>query len=471
VTRAVTPGGDRGVVRRCLRVLAALAGPLAAAPAAAQAPVPAGGEFQVNTYTPGIQSRPSVAADAQGDFVVVWESYTSSVTPYTLQGQRYSSSGAALGGQFQVNSHTANPYAPEVAADADGDFVVVWMSYGSTGDDTSGGSIQGRRFASDGTPLGDQFQVNAYTTSLQEDPAVAARSDGGFVVVWESAGSAGGDTDGYSIQGQRYASDGSPLGGQFQVNGYATDNQNDSSVAMDADGDFVVTWESYGSSGTDASGDSVQGQRYDSNGGPLGGQFQVNSYVTGYQSDPGVTMEPGGDFVVAWESAGSAGGDTSYSSVQARRFASDGTPQGGEFQVNAFTTSYQENVSVQADADGDFVVAWASAGSFGSDTGYGSSIQARRYASDGASLGGEFQVNTYTTDYQTRPVVASAGDGDFVIAWQSYGSAGSDPADSIQGQRFAVPEPSEGLLLATALGAASVLARIRSGDQRPKRET
>jgi hypothetical protein len=458
------------VVVRCLQILAA-AGALAAAPAAAQAPVPAGGEFQINTYTQGIQSRPALTADAQGDFVVVWESYTSSTSPYTVQGQRYSSGGAPLGGQFQVNSFTANPYAPDVAADADGDFVVVWMSYGSPGTDTSGGSIQARRFASDGTPLGDQFQVNTYTTSLQEDPAVASRTDGAFVVVWESAGSVGSDSDGYSIQGQRYASDGGTLGGQFQVNGYTTDNQNDSSVAMDADGDFVVTWESYGSSGSDASGDSVQGQRYDSSGGPLGGQFQVNSYVTGYQSDPGVTMDPGGDFVVAWESATSAGGDTSYSSIQARRYASNGTPLGDDFQVNSYTTSYQESPSVRADADGDFVVAWASSGSFGSDTGYGSSIQARRYASDGASLGGEFQVNTYTTDYQTRPVAASAGDGDFVVAWQSYGSAGSDPADSIQGQRFSVPEPSEGLLLAAALAAASVLARIRSGDQRPNRET
>jgi len=449
----------------CARVAAGLALVASAtAPAAAQAPVPAGGEFQINTYTQGIQSRPALAADAQGDFVVVWESYTSSATPYTLQGQRYSSSGVPLGGQFQVDSQPANPYAPDVAADADGDFVVVWFAYGSAGDDTSSGSIQGRRFASDGTPLGDQFQVNTYTPSLQEDPAVAARADGGFVVVWESNGSAGSDADGYSIQGQRYTSDGSPLGGQFQVNGYTTQNQNDASVAMDADGDFVVTWESYGSSGTDSSDDSVQGQRYASDGGARGGQFQVNTYVTGYQSNPGVTMHPAGDFVVAWESAGSAGDDSSDSSVQARRYASDGTPLGAELQVNSYTTSYQEAPAVRADADGDFVVAWTSNGSFGSDTGYGGSIQARRFASDGAPLGGQIQVNSYTTDYQTRPVVASAGDGDFVVAWQSYGSFGSDPADSIQGQRFLAPEPSAGLLLAAALGGVGALARRRRGS-------
>jgi hypothetical protein len=58
-----------------------------------------------------------------------------------------------------------------------------------------------------------------------------------------------------------------------------------------------------------------------------------------------------------------------------------------------------------------------------------------------------------------------------LVALQSYGSAGSDPADSIQGQRFSVPEPSQGLLLAAALGAAAILARTRPGAQTPNRST
>lgn len=37
-------------------------------------PIPVGEEFRVNTYTPGIQSEAKVAMDADGDFVIVWES-------------------------------------------------------------------------------------------------------------------------------------------------------------------------------------------------------------------------------------------------------------------------------------------------------------------------------------------------------------------------------------------------------------
>ena len=55
------------------------------------------------------------------------------------------------------------------------------------------------------------------------------------------------------------------------------------------------------------------------------------------------------------------------------------------------------------------------------------------------AVGSEFQVNSYTTDDQGRPSVSSATDGDFVVAWESDGSSGTDDwFYSIQGQRFSV---------------------------------
>jgi hypothetical protein len=55
-------------------------------------------------------------------------------------------------------------------------------------------------------PVGEQFQVNSYTTNSQKEPAVAATPQGNFVVVWRRDGSVGTDTSSYSIQGQRYSS-------------------------------------------------------------------------------------------------------------------------------------------------------------------------------------------------------------------------------------------------------------------------
>jgi hypothetical protein len=52
------------------------------------------------------------------------------------------------------------------------------------------------------------------------------------------------------------------LGSQFQVNTYTTSDQGAAAVTVDAYGDFVVVWESDGSAGSDTSNLSIQGQRY-----------------------------------------------------------------------------------------------------------------------------------------------------------------------------------------------------------------
>ena len=72
--------------------------------------------------------------------------------------------------------------------------------------------ISGPSGADSATPNGSEFQVNTYTTNYQGQPSVASDSDGNFVVVWASGGSAGSDTSGSSIQGQRFDSNGVAIG-------------------------------------------------------------------------------------------------------------------------------------------------------------------------------------------------------------------------------------------------------------------
>jgi hypothetical protein len=449
--------------RRVLGTAALALALLAPPPAGAQALVPAGAEFQVNTYSALFQSLPSVAADADGDFVVVWSCAGSSGTDtasLSIQGQRYAADGSPQGTQFQVNTYTTGDQRnASVAADADGDFVVVWESYGSYGTDTEYGqrSVQGQRYASDGSSQGAQFQVNTYTTHSQFNASVAADSGGNFVVVWQSNGSTGTDTSYFSIQGQRYDSGGSTQGAEFQVNTFTTFFQFRPSVAADANGNFVVAWESYGSSGTDTSGYSVHGQRYDSGGSTQGAEFQANTYTTGFQRHASVTADAEGDFVVVWESYGSSGTDTSGFSIRGRRYSSTGSPQGPEFQVNSYTTSDQQYPSVAAAADGEFVVAWNSAGSSGTDTS-GDSIQGQRYNAYGTTRGAQFQVSTYTTSQQYSASVAAV-DGGFIMVWRSESPGESFNDSRIFGQRYSVVAalPTMSSAPRFALGAALLL--------------
>jgi hypothetical protein len=374
------------------------------------------------------------------EFVIVWQSSGSSgsdTSSTSIQSQRYSSQGARLGLQFQVNSYTLNNQSqPSVSVGLGGEFVIVWQSNGSSGSDLSSNSIQGQRYSSQGTPSGLQFQVNSYTPSSQSQPSVSVGQGGDFVIVWQSYGSDGLDTAMNSIQGQRYSSQGAPLGLQFEVNSYTTGDQRSASVAVGPTGDFVIVWLSEGSSGSDNSGWSIQGQRYSSQGTRLGSQFQVNSETNGDQGFPTVSVGSDGKFVIAWQSYSSIGPGGTYNDIQAQRYSSPGVPLGAQFEVDSYPSPDQRYPSVSVGPQGDFLIVWRSDASTGSDTSM-TSIQARHYSSLGAPSGPQFQVNSYVIGNQSQPATA-LGMGGGVVVWRSDGSSGSDnDSASILAQRFA----------------------------------
>ncbi len=423
---------------------------------------PVGGEFQVNTYTTDYQSNPTVAADADGDFVVMWFSDGSSgsdTSGGSIQGQRFDSTGAPVGQEFQVNTYTTSGQSrPSVATDTGGSFVAVWRSAGSSGSDSSSWSVQGQRFDAAGAFAGDQFQVNTYTTDYQSDPAVAADADGNFVVVWSSNGSSGSDSSSWSIQGQRIDSAGTAVGDEFQVNTYTTGVQWYPAVGADNNGDFVVVWESYGSSGSDSSGYSVQGQRFDAAGVRIGDEFQVNTFTLGLQYLSDVAVNTGGDFLVVWHGPGLGSLD-----IRGRCFDSAGAPVGQEFVVNTYTTDFQLLPAVAAQADGGFVVVWQSQGLSGSDSSL-RSVQGQRFDSACMPVADQFQVNTYTTNNQWKPALSGDPDGRFVVVWSSNGSSGSDSSwYSIQGQRFINPFFADGF----ESGDTSAWSNTVPSDVRP----
>ncbi len=389
-------------------------------------PTTAGSEFQVNSYTTSGQGAPDVAKAANGDFVVVWSSGGSSGTDTdgtSTQGQVYAADGSTIGSQFQVNTYTTqNNYPAAVATETNGDFVVVWNTYGA--------NVRGQRYQADSSTLGSEFVVS--TTTYAYSPDIGMDSDGDFVVSWRESN---------NIFARRYDNAGAALTAPFQVNTYSTSNQNSNAIGMSPTGEYVITWFSNGSSGTDTSLGSIQAQLYNSAGATVGGQFQVNSETTGNQNGPAVAMLSTGEFVIAWESA--AFSPANVQTIQAQRYAADGTPLGTEFGVNAFTTGSQIFVAVGRDDNDNYLFSFGSTFSTGTDSAQ-QSIQFRAFDSMGTPFFDEFQVNSYTTDNQQFTAVAADANGDLVVVWQSNGSSGTDTdGGSIQGQRYGGPVPVE----------------------------
>ena len=382
--------------------------------------VKVGAEFKVHTdknyvdYGLFNRDNSSVASLADGGFVVTWTS-SGDDGSYGVFGQRYASDGMTKDAEFQVSNHGSR----SVIFLADGGFVVTTASLDIDGSDHG---ISGQRYASDGTTQGAEFQVNTHTNKGQHDQSVASLADGGFVVTWQSDGQDGSD---FGIYGQRYASDDTTQGAEFQVNTHTDSRQYDPSVTSLNDGGFVVTWTSLGQ---DTSVDGVYGQRYASDGTTQGAEFQVNTHTHSYQSGSSVTSLADGGFVVTWHSEGQDGG--SYG-IYGQRYASDGTTQGAEFQVNTHTNNQQMSPAVTSLTDGGFVITWNSVGQDGSRRG----IYGQRYASDGTTQDAEFQVNTHTNKNQYAPSVASLADGGFVVTWTSVDQDG-DMKGGIYGQRY-----------------------------------
>jgi len=331
---------------------------------------------QVNTTTDGDQQFPAIACTSGGERLVVWESRALDGDDFGIAAQRFDAAGAAVGGEVQVNTHTADRQrAAAVCAADDGGFVVAWQSETQDGD---GNGIFAQRFDNAAARRGGEFPVSTFTVDSQQQPAVACTAGGGFVVVWQSRAQ---DGDGDGIFAQRFAADGARAGTEFLVNQATLGNQRHPAVAASPAGGFVVAWDSHDDQDGDSEG--VFARRFDGGGAALGGEFQVNTYTLHRQEQPAVTAGRDG-FIIAW----SSGHDGDQAGVFARRYAADGSAPSAEFQVNTYTAGVQGAFSAQghalaaaSGAAGDLVIAWHSTRTLGaSQDGDGAGVFAQRFA-------------------------------------------------------------------------------------------
>jgi hypothetical protein len=372
-------------------------------PAAAQT-VPTGSQFVV-TGT-GYHLGPRVAMDDDGRFLVAWVWY------FGGMGARGFDDNGPVAATFDPDPDASIAWTSDRPVDVttvgDDDFLVLWEAFMDSAE-----HIRARRFASDGTAHAGWFVVSDSSDSCT--PTAEHLPWGGLVAAW---------TEGFpgttsSVMARFFADDGTPLTSAFQVN--TTDAGRQAYPVIDAaeDGSFVVVWQSDSSAGDDSSGTSIQGQRFAANGTPTGIEFQVNTVTTGTQWRPVVATAPDGRFVVAWSSASSAGDDADGMSIQARRFKPDGDPDGAEMQINQITSGTQHNAAVTIGASGDYFVTWSCPSADTSAT-----IQGRAMHWSGAAVEDQLTVNETPDPYGSiLPAVVGPPDDpgrDFVVAWGDY---------------------------------------------------
>ncbi len=399
--------------RRAILLVVALivAGPPSAG---AQQPVPLGDEFVVPSTLGATTSAwaPAVAAGPGGSFAVVWHGANwpgGDASDFSVQARLFAADGTPLGNQFQVNTTTLNSQAgATVGVQPDGDVIVAWT------DDALVDRAYYRVFSAAGVPLTGEVEVADYPSGMTMTPSVAVNDTGEVMMAWTSTLDTGPYCASmYDVHGRRWSEALVP-DASFVVNTYTTCFQHSAAVAAAADGGFVVSWLD---ESQDPELDSlIRRRRFSSAGLPLEGEVAVEEWPDTVYFPAPVAAAPSGPSLVTWSRR--EDGDT-QAEVLARRYAASGEALGAAFRVNTYTTEDQSLPSVAGRPNGSFVVVWDSRDQLGSGD---LDVFGQAIGAGGAFLGGEFQVNTTTTDDQSTPAVAALDDDTFVVVWLDPGS-------------------------------------------------
>lgn len=364
-------------------------------------------EVQVNERTSGAQANPAVAGTGAGQAVIVWSSYYSTAgRSNDILARRLDPNGAFLDGEFVVNAAAeGNQTEPAVAMDTAGRSAVVWQSPGLDEED-----IFLRLVDPNGTPTTEELLVNLRTRGRQICPSVAA--GGSTVVVAYESREQTPDGETTSVYAQLFDLTGEGLGAEILAN-HRFINSRYPDVAMNATGDFVVTWL------RETGADAIEARLFDPNGVPISEPLEVSTDRITSVTRPSIAMNPRGDFVIAWDGDPNRAADDD---IHARLYRPDGTPQGEPFLVNSLRDGAQQWPQVAMSDANEFLVVWEhDAG----DPNVATEIFARRFDPNGLPMGEEFPLNTYALDKQRSPDVAVAGDGSFLVVWDSNGQDGS----------------------------------------------
>ena len=124
-----------------------------------------GSEFKVNTHTSNYQELPFIASNGSNYFVT-WRSKEQDGDGYGIYGQLYDLNGTKIDSEFRINSYTSNDQRYQSIASVDNYYLVTWSSNGQDG---SGYGVYGQLYNSTGAKIGSEFHISTHTLNNQSN--------------------------------------------------------------------------------------------------------------------------------------------------------------------------------------------------------------------------------------------------------------------------------------------------------------
>ena len=206
-----------------------------------------------------------------------------------------------------------------------------------------------------------------------------------------------------AILGRFVDSNGVPLGEQFNLGSSIAGNVPISIIAFE-NNRYAVAWDR----SDDNSSDILI--RFFNDTVALGPSIVVNETTLGAQSHTTMTQLANGSLAVVWQDD-SEGGTT----IRGRMVSETGALLSSEFEIDSDLTESDEVPQITALADGRFAVAWVGDGA----------IRGQVMNADGTRSGGEFIVNASTGVAVSEVSMATMPDGRFAVSWTEGSGTGS----------------------------------------------
>lgn len=281
-------------------------------------------------------------------------------------------------------------------------------------------------------------------------PFIAALSDGGYVLAWES-GRGGNES---SIQVQRHSADGTLLKATLLPSEEAADP----TVTELKDGTFIVAWASE-SETTDTG--YIKIQRFDAQGNQIGSQATIASSASVELDKAVIQVLSNGNYLLSWleeretrtatadperdMADGELDGYHSFdtSDLCAQLYKADGTPIGSKQKVFAGQPSRElGDQKILPTADGGFLMVWMTDHSHTGEDGYETittaSFHARLFDASGVPRGSERLLHTVDDAYPYFSMAATASG--YVLSWVSEAvndtGVGNHYARAVQTQHY-----------------------------------
>jgi hypothetical protein len=383
-----------------------------------------GSQYSIIGSLPGDQIYPGVALNTNGGYVV-WQDNITDPVGEGISAMQLNSTLSGSGDIFAVNATSTNAANSHVALLKNGGAAFVWQA----GPDNAP-HVYARFMSAGGLWLNNtDVWVSTFTSSFQNDPAIATLTNGNVIIVYSSFDQASSNSL-EDVYGQMFSPNGTAVGTNFLINTFTTYNQRNAAVAALNNGGFVVTWVSeqerstspdWGSNTLSYGIDSAPLPSVDiyedlftvSNGSVASssGEILVNQDDNPCAS-PAVATAADGSYMVTWCAKNMANSVNSWD-VYERSFTN--ATGGAVNLVNSYTygDQYDPQISV---IGGNYLIVFTSLGQDGDREGvFG------QFINEGDSpVGSEFIVNTTTQGQQMEQAVASDGVKQFLAVWTSY---------------------------------------------------